>query len=70
MVRIDTLGRGDRFVCVQGKRWTFERRHHAHSGAIIVRRDDGREDCFGACAMVTPEGKNDEQNERNARGDG
>ena len=53
MPRIDTLRRGQRFRCVSGHTWTFDRKDHALSGAYYADGDHGKRDCFAGCAEVT-----------------
>jgi hypothetical protein len=51
-VRVDTLQRGDRFQCMQGGTYTFERVDGALSGVYHVVQDDGFRTCFAGCAEV------------------
>lgn len=51
--RVDELRKGQRFRCVSGHEWIFERQDGALSGAYKVRSaKDGRTNYFAGCAVV------------------
>lgn len=51
-VRVDSLRHGDKFIAVNGARYTYERRDGALSGAYHVTDTDGRKTWFAGCAEV------------------
>lgn len=49
-VRIDTLGKNERFTAAYGGHYTADGRSHV--GAYFATRADGTETCFAGCAEV------------------
>jgi predicted SnoaL-like aldol condensation-catalyzing enzyme len=52
LVRVDSLNRGSRFICMQGGSYTYVRVDGALDGVHHVERDDGYKTTFAGCAEV------------------
>lgn len=53
-VRVDSLRRGQRFRCVSGFEWVYDRKDGALSGVHWADRATGGRDCFCGSALVQP----------------
>ena len=53
-VRVDSLRKGERFLSIDGARFTYVRPDGALSGVHHVVGDDGVTTCFAASAEVVP----------------
>jgi hypothetical protein len=51
-VRIEKLRVGERFLAIDGKHYTYDRRDGALSGVYHVTCDDGTRTAFAGCAEV------------------
>lgn len=52
LVRMDSLKSGDRFYCMVGRIYTYDRQDGASSGVHHVTHEDGSKTMFAGCAEV------------------